>query len=102
MTFARAKGYEVPAKYLLIHLGGTAIGFAACVWMPWKLRVKFARFIYKITYVNPAQHPTFISFIENANNKYRMGKGQYGMYKDIKDEINKQINIENKNSKAFS
>lgn len=81
-----SKNINKRIKYILIHIGGTIISLISCAWMPWSLRVKWAKFIYKITYVHPDKHPTFIAFIEEANEKYDMGKRKQGMYKKIVNE----------------
>jgi len=77
--------------YSLIRVGGILISLISLIPMPWKVRVKWAALIYKITYLNPQKYPTYIEFIEEINAKYDIGKREKGMYLNIflkKDDPN--------------
>lgn len=74
---------EKHLKYCLIELGGTLISFITILWMPWKLRIMWAKLVYKITYVNPKTNPIYMNFIEESNDKYQMGKRTKDSYKNI-------------------
>jgi hypothetical protein len=70
-------------KILLIRMGGIAISLISLVWMPWAIRIAWAKLVYKLTYVNPAKNPTYMTFIEMTNAKYQMGKRTEGIYSRI-------------------
>ncbi len=70
-------------EFAILRIMGTALSFIALVWMPWRLRIAYAKFLYRITYVNPKKHPTFMNFIETCNAKYDMGKKTHDAYKNI-------------------
>jgi len=70
-------------KYCLIQTGGTLISLITILWMPWTLRIMWAKLVYKITYVNPKANPTYMNFIEKSNDKYQMGKRTTDSYKNI-------------------
>lgn len=62
---------------------GTAISFISLIWMPWRVRIVWAKIIYKLTYVNPLRYPLYIKFIEEMNKRFNMGKKQQNMYLKI-------------------
>lgn len=78
-------------KIFTIRAGGTLICFFSLVWMPWSWRVAWARLVYRVTYVDPSKHPTYMGFIEETNQKHQMGKREDRMYERIANERNKHM-----------
>lgn len=76
---------------LLIKVVGILLCLLSLIWMPWSIRVKWTKFIYKLTYVNPRKHPRYIAFIEETNAKYDMGKRRKGTYLSIFMTENRRI-----------
>ena len=70
-------------KFFGIRVFGIIISMFSLCWMPWQIRVKWARFVYFLTYVDPRKFPSYIQFIEETNAKYQMGKRTRDAYKNI-------------------
>lgn len=77
------KTIEKKIKFAFIHFGGIGISLITLLPMSWKMRIQWAKLVYKMTYVSPSKHPTFMAFIEESNAKYQMGKRKKGMYETI-------------------
>lgn len=69
--------------FLVIRVYGCFLSAISLVYMPWKVRVKWAKILYNLTYFNPKKFPIYFEYIEYCNKKYNMGKRQDGMYKNI-------------------
>jgi len=70
-------------KFFGIRVFGIIISMITLCWMPWCIRVKWARLIYFLTYVVPRKFPSYMQFIEETNAKYQMGKRTRDAYKNI-------------------
>lgn len=70
-------------KFAALRVMGSMLSLVALLWMPWRIRVAYAKFLYRITYVDPKKYPTYMKFIETCNARYDMGKRTPDAYKNI-------------------
>ena len=70
-------------KVVVIRIGGCLISLITLLWMPWTIRVYWAKIVYQLTYIDPRKYPVYMKFIEQTNDKYQMGKRTKNSYKNI-------------------